>query len=282
MGKAGENMDWMQRINRVMDYVEEHLRDEMDEEEISRIIACPYQNFQSLFGQVTNISFSEYIRRRKLTMAAYDLQNSDEKVMDIALKYGYQSGDAFRVAFRKMHGVNPTEVRQNAVPLMFYCRLEFQVTVKGVESMKYTIEEKEAFKVLGTRMTTPYGGGTWAVVKSDGTNEKMREISGDFFDLGLCFGFQEDGSNDYMCAVLWDGPETEGFVTYEYPPATWLIFRTKGKISDNVLGNLWRQINQEFLPQSQYAKCGLPTIEKYIFWNEAEDLGEVEVWIPVK
>ena len=86
--------------------------------------------------------------------------------------------------------------------------------------MKYTIEEKEAFKVLGTRMTTPYGGGTWAVVKSDGTNEKMREISGDFFDLGLCFGFQEDGSNDYMCAVLWDGPETEGFVTYEYPPAT--------------------------------------------------------------
>ena len=70
----------------------------MDEEEISRIMACPYQNFQSLFGQVTNISFSEYIRRRKLTMAAYDLQNSDEKVMDIALKYGYQSGDAFRVA----------------------------------------------------------------------------------------------------------------------------------------------------------------------------------------
>ena len=135
----------MQRINRVMDYVEEHLRDEMDEEEISRIMACPYQNFQSLFGQVTNISFSEYIRRRKLTMAAYDLQNSDEKVMDIALKYGYQSGDAFRVAFRKMHGVNPTEVRQNAVPLMFYCRLEFQVTVKGVESMKYTLKKKEAF-----------------------------------------------------------------------------------------------------------------------------------------
>lgn len=182
-------MEWMQRINRVMDYVEEHLRDEICEEEISKIMACPYQNFQSLFGQVTNISFSEYIRRRKLTMAAYDLQNTDEKVLDIALKYGYQSGDAFRVAFRKMHGVNPTEVRQNAVPLMFYCRLEFQITVKGVESMRYTIEDKKAFQVLGTRMTTPYGGGTWAVVKSDGTNEKMKDISGDFFDLGLCFGF---------------------------------------------------------------------------------------------
>ena len=73
--------------------------------------------------------------------------------------------------------------------------------------MRYVVEEKGAFQVLGIRMTTPYGGGTWSVVKSDGTNEKMKAISGSFFDLGLCFGFQEDGSNDYMCAVLWDGPE---------------------------------------------------------------------------
>ena len=101
MRKAGEKMEWMQRINRVMDYVEDHLRDDVDEEEVSRIMACPYQNFQSLFGQVTNISFSEYVRRRRLTMAAYDLQNTEEKVIDIALKYVYQSGDAFRVAFRR-------------------------------------------------------------------------------------------------------------------------------------------------------------------------------------
>ena len=97
MRKAGEKMEWMQRINRVMDYVEDHLRDDVDEEEVSRIMACPYQNFQSLFGQVTNISFSEYVRRRRLTMAAYDLQNTEEKVIDIALKYGYQSGDALRI-----------------------------------------------------------------------------------------------------------------------------------------------------------------------------------------
>ena len=97
MRKAGEKMEWMQRINRVMDYVEDHLRDDVDEEEASRIMACPYQNFQSLFGQVTNISFSEYVRRRRLTMAAYDLQNTEEKVIDIALKYGYQSGDAFQI-----------------------------------------------------------------------------------------------------------------------------------------------------------------------------------------
>ena len=82
--------------------------------------------------------------------------------------------------------------------------------MKGAEIMRYVVEEKGAFQVLGIRMTTPYGGGTWSVVKSDGTNEKMKAISGSFFDLGLCFGFQEDGSNDYMCAVLWDGPEVEG------------------------------------------------------------------------
>lgn len=275
-------MEWMNRINQVMDYVEEHLTDDISEDEISRIMACPYQNFQSLFAQLTNISFSEYIRRRKLTMAAYELQNTDKKIMDIALRYGYQSGDAFRVAFRKMHGINPTEAREKETPMMFYCKLDFQVTVKGVEYIKYAILEKESFQVMGTRMTTRYGGGTWAVVKSDGTNERMKEVSGRFFDLGLCFGFYEDGSNDYMCAIEWKDKDVEGFETYEYPPATWLLFQAKGKISDNVLGNLWRQINQEFLPQSQYSKCGLPTIEKYVIWNEAEDVGEVEVWIPVK
>lgn len=274
-------MDWTARMNRVMDYVEEHLCGEILERDIAKIAACPYSVFQASFSQITGISFSEYVRRRKLTCAAYDLQNTDEKIMDIAVKYGYQSADAFRVAFKGLHHVSPATVRKNNVKLTFYCRLHFDITIKGVEKMNYTIAEKDSFKVLGIRRITPYGGGTWAIVKSDGSNEKIKEISGKFFDLGLCFGFQEDGSDDYMCAVEWDGESEEGFDEFTYPPALWLIFEAKGAISDNVLGNVWNRINNEFLPNSKYKKC-MATIEKYVLWNEAEDFCKVEIWIPVE
>lgn len=82
------------------------------------------------------------------------------------------------------------------------------------------------------------------------------------------------------CPLGW--AKGRGICNISVPAGNVAYFQTNGKISDNILGNLWRQINQEFLPQSQYDKCGLPTIERYVFWNEAEDAGEVEVWIPVK
>ncbi len=274
-------MDWMTRMNQVMDYVEAHLCDEISESEVARIVACPYTTFQASFSQITGIAFSEYIRRRKLTCAAYDLQNTDEKIMDIALKYGYQSADAFRVAFKSLHHVSPTDVRKKSVKLTFYCNLHFEVAIKGVEKMDYTIVERESFQVLGIRRITPYGGGTWAIVKSDGSNDKIKEISGKFFDLGLCFGFLEDGSDDYMCAIEWEGEEVEGFETFTYPPATWIVFEAKGSISDHVLVSVWNRINKEFLPNSKYRKC-MATIEKFVYWNEAEDVGNVEIWIPVE
>ena len=90
--------------------------------------------------------------------------------------------------------------------------------------MDYTIIEKGAFKVIGIRRITPYGGGTWAIVKSDGSNDRIFQTSGRFFDLGLCFGFQPDGSDDYMCAIEWDGEDVPGFDSFTCPAAQWIIF----------------------------------------------------------
>ena len=130
--------------------------------------------------------------------------------------------------------------------------------------MDYTIIERGAFSVVGIRRTTPYGGGTWAIVKSDGNNDKANELFGKFYDLGLCFGFGDDGSNDYMCAVEYDGESPDGLDSFNYPAATWLKFEAKGSITDNTLGGVWQRINNEFLPQSKYKESGLPTIEKYV------------------
>lgn len=274
-------MDWVDRMNQAVDYVENNLNQEIDFEEINRIMGCPFRVFQQSFTQITGISLSEYIRNRKLTCAAYDLQNTDYKIIDIAMKYGYESSDAFSVAFKRMHGVMPAAARKPGVKLAFYCRLSFALTIKGVYKMDYQKVERESFKVIGRRRTTPYGGGTWAIVKSDGSGKTMEELSGHFYDLGLCFGFGEDGSNDYMCGIEWEKEDIPGFESYVYPPATWLIFEARGTITDNILFNTWQRINNEFLPQSKYKKSGLPTIEKYVEWDEARDSCKVEILIPV-
>lgn len=276
-------MEWADRLNQVMDWVDERLTEQIDEREIARIAASPYVQFQCAFARASGIPFSEYVRRRRLTAAALELQNTDAKVLDVALKYGYASPDAFRVAFRRLHGISPIEVRRPGASIAFCCKLRFEFKVTGVDQMRYTMEKREPFRVVGVRRVTPYGGGTWAVVKSDGSQESIHALSGKFFDLGLCFGFGDDGSNDYMCAVEWPG-EADGFDVYEYPGSTWLRFETAGKISENVLGDAWRRINEEFFPQSCYVKCGrrrLPTIERYIRWDEATDDCHVEILIPV-
>ena len=273
-------MDWTARLNKVMDYVEENIHGEIAEEEISRITACPYTMFQSSFSQIVGIPFSEYVRRRRLTMAAYELLNTNRKIIDIAMDYGYQSDDAFRVAFKNLHGINPAEVRKANPPLVFYCRLDFEINIKGVDKMNYSVVEKDAFQVIGIRRITPYGGGTWAIVKSDGSNDRIRDLTGSFFDLGLCFGFDEKGNNDYMCAIECSDYQGDEYSVYQYPATTWLKFEAKGKISDNTLGSVWQQINNEFLPSSKFHKGPLPTIEKYVLWNDAEDICLVEIWIP--
>ncbi len=274
-------MDWVDRMNQAIDYVECHLASEIDEKEISKIMACSFSMFQGSFTQITGIPLSEYIRRRKLTCAAHELQNTEDKVIDIALKYGYQSADAFSVAFKRLHGVTPIDARRLCTTLTFYCRIRFALTIAGVDKMDYTTIERESFKVVGVRRTTPYGGGTWAIVKNDGSNESMKELSGHFYDLGLCFGFGSDGSNDYMCAVEWEKEDVEGLDSFIYPAAAWLKFEAKGTVSGQTLGSLWQRINNEFLPQSKYKKSGLPTIEKYVLWDEKADVCNVEIWIPV-
>lgn len=274
-------MDFVERMNRAMDYIESCLGEEINPQEIARIMACPFTVFQRSFIQITGIPVSEYVRRRKLSCAAYDLQNTEEKVIDIALKYGYESPDAFSAAFKRLHGVLPSAARDPGAKLSFYCHLTFALTMEGVDKMDYTLVEKEGFKVLGIRRTTPYGGGTWAIVKSDGSGETLKELSGHFYDLGLCFGFLKDGSNDYMCAVEWAGEDVKGFDTYVYTPATWLIFEAAGTISGQVLFQTWQRINNEFLPQSKYKKSGQPTIEKFVLWDEQNDACKVEIWVPI-
>ena len=276
-------LEWVDRMNTVIDYVERNLCDSISQREISKIIASPYNVFERSFAQITGIPLSEYIRRRKLTCAAYEIQNTDKRILDIAQQYGYESADAFTVAFKRTHGIPPNMVRKKNIYLKFYSRLHFTLLVKGVCEMDYKKIETDSFNVFGVRRTTPTGGGTWGIVKSDGSMEKMEEIAGNgFISLGLCFGFDNDGNNDYMCGFKNDQDEVPGFDKYTCPQSSWLVFEAKGTISGNTLGNTWNRIYGEFMPQSEFKQRDLPTIERYVEWNDDSDKCNVEIMIPVE
>jgi AraC family transcriptional regulator len=149
--------------------------------------------------------------------------------------------------------------------------------------MDYRETKEGSFKVIGVRKTTPYGGGTWGIVKSDGSIEKMQKINnGKPVDLGLCFGFGEDGSNDYMVGIKYDGNNIPGFDVFEYPEKDWLVFEVDGKISENILGETWKKIHEKYLPGSKYKQADLPTIEVYKEWDEKNNYCMVEIKIPIE
>lgn len=277
-------MEWIDRLNEVISYIERHLEGEIRNEAIGKIVACPVGSFQRTFSLMTGITLSEYIRRRKLTKAAFELQSTDCKVIDIAVKYGYESSDAFGVAFKKMHGIAPITARQQNIKLKSYPRLSFSLTIKGDVEMNYRVVERDDFKIAGKIVTSSLENNIipqfWEQCKTDGTIDKLYEIGINSYTLGVCFGYNDEGINDYMVGIETNHDFIEGMKTVVVPKSTWLVFESVGPVNPT-LGNTWGRIYGEFLPQSIYKQAALPTMEKY-FSNEVNaDDYYVEIWIPV-
>ena len=142
-------MVWVERLNQSMNYIEEHLTDEIDYEQLGRIACCSTYHYQRMFTYMAGISLAEYIRRRKMSLAAVDLQGGDERIIDIAAKYGYSSPTAFNRAFQSFHGIAPSAVRDEGVSVKSFSPIVFNIAVKGATEMNYRIETKEAFRVIG-------------------------------------------------------------------------------------------------------------------------------------
>ena len=140
-------MNWVERMNAVIDRIEEMLTDDVRMDELARMIGMSPYHFQTVFACMTDLSVSEYVRRRRMSRAAAELQ-SGEKVLDVALKYGYQSPTSFNRAFRQVHGIAPSEAQKPGALLKTYPPIRFQITIKGAEEMKYSIRSMEAFTVM--------------------------------------------------------------------------------------------------------------------------------------
>jgi AraC family transcriptional regulator len=291
-------MDWLDRMNNAMEYVETHLTEAIDYDQVARIACCSTYHFQRMFSFITSVPLSEYIRRRRLTLAAFELQNSGVKVIDMALKYGYESPEAFSRAFKKMHGVMPRSARDKGVSLKAYPRLSFQISIRGDVEMNYKIEGKQGFEMFGVS-TLINGAGDlfeqplveipkfWSKCISDGTVDRIRAAAG-LGENGQIHAvlYSNQGENQgekfsYMIGYfLPQSGLPEGFEKLSIPPQTYAIFST-GLYADGQSGihDLWRRIWGEWFPSSNYEFANGP--EFRMTYDRGNGMYEMEVWVPV-
>lgn len=305
-------MDILTRMSLAISYVENNLTGEIDQEALARIACCSTYNFYRMFSFITDISLTEYIRRRRLTLAAIELQSSDVKVIDLALKYGYDSPVSFSRAFQTLHGVTPSEARSDGVTLKAYPRISFHISIKGEKEMDYRIESKEAFQVFGYEgifrtdgkgmnadilhdnamyQSNPHE--LWNQNHANGAYEKLAVDAGDlptFVSPGLCkvhgvcdYKQTESGTFAYMqCAFKSKNSRVDGYTLATIPASTWAIFPSEKFKWDKVvevINNLHKRFYSEWLPTAEYEQANGMNFEVY---GGDSDMGYVELWYEVK
>ena len=290
-------MDWLERMNCAIKYIEDNLEDEINLEQAAQMACCSVYHFQRMFSFITEFSLSEYIRRRRLTLAAMELQQTDIRIIDLAVKYGYDSHESFSRAFQKVHGILPSLARKKGIRLKAYPRISFQITIKGDVEMNYRIEETQPNKVFGKSIEVSFANGqcykdigefvaqSWA----NGLREEIRaaagygpEGSGGTRLLGTAlYDFKPDGAFRFMLTA--DCPDIEvsdSFEVLEIPCSTWVVFSTTCLEDEELdtISKIWKRIPEWFQASSYEHKPGVPELEK-CYRTEYGYLAEV--WIPV-
>ena len=288
-------MDLLQSMNEAMKYIEENLADEIDFREVAKRAYCSEYHFKRMFSFLAGVSPSEYIRRRKLTLAAFDLKDSNVKVIDVAMKYGYASPDSFARAFQVLHGITPSEARNHGQSLKAYPPMTFQLSIKGGSEMNYRIVEKEAFRIVGITKRVPliYHGVNPEIAEmwKSLSMEKIQQLK-DLSNMepnGLISAstnFSEGrmegkGDLDHYIGAATTKECPEHLASLEVDSSTWAVFEAVGPFPET-LQNVWGRIYSEWFPFSSYEQVEGPEI----LWNENKGMTSPkyrsEIWIPVR
>ncbi|URN96487.1 MAG: AraC family transcriptional regulator [Candidatus Pristimantibacillus lignocellulolyticus] len=282
-------MDWLDRMNSAMEYIETNLADTISFDEIAQRACCSTYHFQRMFPFITGVSLSEYIRRRWLTLAAFEMQTTDSKVIDVAMKYGYDSPEAFARAFKNLHGIIPISARDTGVSLKAYPRMSFHISIKGDVEMNYRIEQRGSFEMFGVYgiinadQKTAFSEVPQFRIKcdDDGSVDLMNDILGRFGDTMLHAALYDHTRESFKYMVCYHLPKgleiPERFTKLSVPTLTWAIFpEPQGDMQ-----KLWERIYSEWFPTSEYEQVEGPSFEMY-YGMARHGNGSGEIWIPVK
>lgn len=283
-------MGWIEGIGDAIDYIEKNITEELTIENIAKQAYVSPFYFQKGFAMLCGYTIGEYIRQRRLTLAGSELIATDGKIIDIALKYCYDSPDSFTKAFSRFHGVTPTAVRKEGAMIKSFATLKIKFSLEGGFVMDYKIIEKEAFTIIGSSRVFSYEESKAEIPKF--WTEHFQAGKGEIICgmYGVCFD-ENKGKDEfeYLIADHYD-PSREipvGYVTKVIPKHTWAVFACKGPIP-NSIQDMNEKIFSEWLPNCKdYTIASGYNIEMYSDVAEypkgtQDENYYSEIWIPLE
>ena len=282
-------MEWLKKLGKAIDYIEDNLDKEISYDEAARIACCSPYYFQRVFSYVSGVSLAEYTRRRKMTQAAFELQRADSRVIDVALKYGYSSPTSFNRAFQNVHGITPTAAKLGGNVLQAYPSIQFKIEITGGSAMAYRIVKKPPLRIVGIRipLTSDMEENLRIVPefwKASLQGKQFLEIcslsNGEPRGILGISVYKNPREIYYYIGVAVNSPAPAGMYGFEIPAATWVIFDNNGRFKEDVQ-SVFKRFYMEWLPFSGYQYAELPDIEVYPICSGQPVNGHSEVWIAV-
>lgn len=283
----------LERLNQAMAHIEAHLDEEIDVAELARIALTSEYHLRRMFSALAGLPLSEYIRRRRLSVAGAQVLAGEQTLLEVAIRYGYGSGEAFARAFRALHGVGPGEARRTGAPLRFQPPMSFRLVIEGSSSMRYRIVRKDGFRVVGYRARVPlvHEGMNPAIVEfirgldpaalrrlaqlSDQEPSGIVNVSDNLDD-----GRTEGSELDYYHAVVTSAQTPPGMRSLAVPAGSWAVFENSGQFPQ-ALQYLWRDVYTQWFPANPYRGRPGPEIARVRVSPEGTE-ADAQLWIPVE
>ncbi len=283
----------LERLNQAMEHIECHLDQRIEVADLARIAVTSEYHFRRLFSALAGIPLSEYVRRRRLTVAGAEVLGGERTLLEVAVRYGYTSGEAFARAFRVMHGVGPGEARRTGARLQSQPRMSFRLVVEGSSSMQYKIVEKDEFRVVGRKARVPlvHEGANPAIAAfirgigqetlqrigslSDQEPEGIISVSDDLDESRA-----EGTELDYYHGVVTRAAVPEDMDALTVPAGTWAVFESSGPFP-RTLQYLWRDVFTQWFPSNPYRSRPGPEILRTRLSQDGTQ-ADAELWIPVE
>ena len=277
-------MNIIKSFNNTIDYLETVLDDEIDEKKVTQLSGYSYSMFSRLFSILTETTLSEYLRSRRLTEAAVILRNTDEKIIDVALKFGYESSDSFGTAFKNFHGFTPSEVR-NGKPFKLVSRVQLALSVRGGRSMNITIQKKQAFTVAGVNeqsINSSLCPNVWDKLYEKYSHDELASL-GNGQRVGICHDVENPSTINYMAGYIVndvDKAKSMGLDVLEVEEAEYAVVELVGSVPE-CIHNGWKYAMEVFFPEHGYIHSGKPDFEYYYEGDMHSNDYKMELWIPI-
>ncbi|MFI5795014.1 GyrI-like domain-containing protein [Streptomyces sp. NPDC051677] len=283
----------LERLNKAMEHIERDLDQAVDVAGLARIAATSEYHLRRMFSALAGMPLSEYIRRRRLTVAGAEVLAGRESLLEIALRYGYGSGEAFARAFRAMHGVGPGEARRTGAALVSQPRLTFRLTVEGSSSMRYRVVDRPDFTVVGLKARIPlvHTGPNQAIIDlvrgiDPQVLERLEKLSDQEPQgiVAVCDDLDpsraEGTELDYYHAVITSAAVPEGMTALAVPAGSWAVFTTSGP-APQAIQELWRDVFTQWFPSNPYrSRPGPEILSTRLSPDKSE--ADAELWLPVE